>query len=247
VDGSAEERLVLRALAALVACLFAAGTAVALTQVDGEQGADDVPTVGGEPLYSGTGPLPGADVAAYVAVRTGVLRRVEGRVTAVVSFRTYYAEREARVFLVGLDAVGLLAATLGGVPMVVTGDLDRWAARQRAEAEAEVTSLRSMLETTQDRDFRAEFEAEIARLNSMLDHLDPAGDVVFGAVVVAEGSALRMLAGRADVRLVDVVARGEVDDLSVLTGLRPEETAQAGEPRTRPLPQRMTTRTSASM
>nr|MDQ3758132.1 hypothetical protein [Actinomycetota bacterium] len=59
--------------------------------------------------------------------------------------------------------------------------------------------------------------------------------------------ALRRLAGRSGVRVVDPVSRDTPDDLVVLAGLRPEETTRAGDPRTRPLPQRMTTRTSASM
>jgi hypothetical protein len=235
VGDSAEERLVLRALAALVAFLFASSTAVVLTRAD-EGESTDVPTVRGEPVYAGTGPLPGTDVPTYVVSRTDALPRARGRVTAVVSLRAYATEREAQASLVGLDVVGLLVAPPGGVPTVVTGGLDRWAARQRAEAEAELTNLASMLETTEDPDFRAEFQADMGRLAGLLEHLDPQGDVVFGVVVVVDAGELPMLAEREDVRLVDVVAEGEPDDPSVFTGLRPEETARAGDPRTRPLP-----------
>lgn len=234
---SAEERLVLRALAALVAFVFASGVAIVLTRSADESAAvDDAPAVEGEPVFSGAGPLPGADVPTYVTARTDALPRAEGRVTAVVSFREYSVEREARASLAGVDVLGLLVAAPGGVPVVVTGGLDRWAARERAEAEAELTNLATMLETTEDPDFRAEFEADLARLTGLLEHLDPRAPIVFGAVVRVHATELRVLADGADVRLVDVVSREAPDDLVVLAGLRPEETGRAGTPRTRPLP-----------
>jgi hypothetical protein len=231
-----EERLVLRALAALVAFVFASGVAVVLTRSDDDSAVvDDVPVVEGEPAFSGAGPLSGADVPTYVTARTDALSRAEGRVTAVVSFREYAVEREARTSLARVDVLGLLVAAPGGVPVVVTGGLDRWAARERADAEAELTNLATMLATTEDPDFRAEFETDMARLTGLLEHLDPRAPIVFGAVVQAQATELRALADRADVRLVDIVSREAPDDLVVLAGLRPEETERAGTPRTRPL------------
>lgn len=232
-----EERLILRAVAALVAFVFASGVAVALTRTDDDAvGGDDVPSVEGEPLLSGAGPLPGTDVPTYVTARTDALPGVEGRVTAVVSFREYAVEREGRAELAGVDVLGLLVAAPGGVPVVVTGGLDRWAARERAEAEAELTNLAAMLETTEDPDFRTEFQADMARLTGLLEHLDGRGPVVFGAVVRVHATELRALADRPEVRLVDVVSKEPPDNLVVLAGLRPEETDRAGTPRTRPLP-----------
>lgn len=236
MQDSAEERLILRAVAALVAFVFAAGVAVALTHSDDDAPGDDGPSVDGEPVFSGAGPLPGTDVPTYVTARMDALSQVEGRVTAVVSFRDYAVERGARALLVGIEVLGLLVATPGGMPVVVTGGLDRWAARERAEAETELGNLASMLRTTEDADFRTEFEADIARLTGLLEHLDPRGPIVFGAVVRVHATELRALADRAEVRLVDVVSKEPPDDLVAPTGLRPEETERAGSPRSRPLP-----------
>jgi hypothetical protein len=174
-------------------------------------------------------------VPGYALRRHEALEGVKGRVVAVVSFREYRREREARAMPAGTDLLGLLVAAPGGVPVVVTDDLRRWAVRERAEAQAELAALAAMLETTRDPAFRAEFEADMDRLRRMPAGLDPRAPVVFGAVLVAHATALRALADQDHVRLVDVVSKGVPADLTVLAGLRPEETDRAGSPRTRPL------------
>ena len=230
-----EERLVLRAVAALVAFVFAAGVAVALTRTEADDGAIDVPAADDGPLLVGTGPLPGASVPKYLARRRAALDRLQGRAVAVVSFDAYRTERDGRALVEPTDVLGLLVAAPGGAPTVTTQSVSAWTAQERAGAEAERAELTQLRQTSEDPEFAAGFDADIARLGGLLDRLDTASLPVFGAVVAADAGQLRVLASRSGVRLVDPVAREAPDPLTVLVGLRPEETAEAATPRYRPL------------
>ena len=227
VDDATVRRLVLVAVGSLVLFVLAAAVAALAAHRD-----DDPSAMAPGAAASGV-LVPGVDVASYVAGRQRDLANVSGEANAVVSFDHYQPEAEARGRLRDVEVRALLVAPFGGAPAVVTGDLDRWAAKARRDAEEERRQFQSMIETTSQADFKAQFQADLDRLALMLTALDPKGPIVFGAVVRAEGEALRALAGDEAVRLVDRVPAGN-PDLSFLRGLRPEETVKAGTPPTRP-------------
>ena len=227
--------LVIRAVGAMVLFVLCAGVALVLTRANGDGGgSDDQDTVrSDQPAVEGTGPLPGTDVASYIARRRAALPRSDGLTVAVVSFTSYRREAEARRSLDAVQVDALLVAPSSGGPSVVAGDLGRWAAEQRADAESERANLEQMLRDTTDPDFMAQFKADVRRLTALLATLDPTGPIVFGAVVEGSPAALAGLTGPS-VRLVDAVGRHLPADLSSLHGLRPEETVKAGQPATRP-------------
>jgi hypothetical protein len=234
-DDADVERLLIRAVAALVLFVFAVGVALVLVRGQGDGGGsadDDTVSSSSAPLDS-AGPLVGADLSAYVAQRRQVLATLTGSATAVVSFASYRTADATRQLLGGLEIRALLAAVPGGTPAVVTGDVPSWVAKQRADATAERDNLQQMLRDTKDPDFAAQFRVDVARLTELLAHLDPNGAVVFGAVVEGRAAALRALTARS--RLVDVVGRTPPAPLSGLHGLRPEEAVKAGDPPTRPV------------
>lgn len=232
-DESARQ-MILRAMAALVAFVLCAGIALAVTRSD--DSADDSAVVSTEAALTGTGtgPLAGTDVATYMEGRNRALQEARGRWVAVVSFRDYIAEEQFEARYESYDVKAKLVAALAGVPDVVTGSLDQWAARARDEAKEERRQLASMRETTDDKGFQDQFAADIERLGQFLDRLDPNEPVIFGMVVSASADELRALADRPEIRLVDIIGRRAPEQLDRLRGLRPEETVQAGEPRTRP-------------
>jgi hypothetical protein len=234
-DDAEVERLLIRAVAALVLFVFAVGVALVLVRGQGDGGGsadDDTVASSGAPLDN-AGPLVGTELSAYVTQRRQVLAGLTGSATAVVSFSAYRTADATKQLLGGLEVRALLAAVPGGSPAVVSGDVAAWVARQRADAAAERDNLQQMLRDTKDPDFAAQFRADISRLTDLLAHLDPNGAVVFGAVVEGRAGALRALTSRS--RLVDVVGRTPPAPLSGRRGLRPEEVAKAGDPPTRPL------------
>lgn len=232
---SDEERLVLRAVAALIAFVLAAGIAAAVAQLDDAEEVD--PSVTADvSVFSGDGPPAGADVPTYVTGRRNAFDGRTGRAVAVVSFDGYYDEGDARAALSGAKVRALLVAAPGGKPIVVRGSLTAWKRQEREDAETERESLLRVIETTDDPAFVAQYQEDVARLTALLGRLEEADDVVFGAVVEADVGGLRRLAGRSEVRLVDLAApRLDDADVERLAGLRPEETARAGDPPTRPL------------
>ena len=229
-------RLVVRAVAALIAFVLAAGVAMVLRDADDSDDGSVVAQVGGEPVLAGGPLVAGTDVPGYVLRRRAVLDGVEGTVVAAVSFDRYVTEDEARGLVDGARRVrALLVAAPGGAPSVVTGTLDRWAQQEREAAEAERADLERLAKATDDPAFVAQFQADQARLAGLLGRLDPKAPVVFGAVVEGDRATLQALAGRPGVRLVDPMARRvDGDELGRLGGLRPEETAKAGDPPQRP-------------
>ena len=232
--------LVVRAVAALIAFVLAAGVGVVLRWSD--EGADDADVAAtvadGEPLFAGEAPLAGTDVPGYVVRRRAALGRVQGRAVAVVSFDRYRPEGEARTLVEGAAVRAWLVAAPGGEPTtVVGGNLARWAQELKAVAESERSGLVRMAADTDDPAFVAQFKADIDRLTAMLQRIDPRGAVVFGAVVEGDGEVLRTVAGRGGVRLVDVAGRewpGN-EEATRYGGVRPEETARAADPPNRPL------------
>lgn len=232
-------RLVVRAIAALIAFVLAAGIAIVLRDADERSQVpyEGEPAADGEPLFTGEALLPGTDVPSYAVARKAALGRVEGRAVAVASFDRYRTEADARTLLEGVPVRALLVAPPGGEPAVVVGSLARWAEETRVLAESERSGLERMAAETEDPSFVAQFKVDIDRLTSLLQRLDARGAIVFGAVVEADAEVLRTVAGKGGVRLVDPVAREWPGNAEAQRygGIRPEETTRAGDPPTRPL------------
>lgn len=223
------ERLVLRSVAALVLFLLATGIAFALTREEAAGPLASTESLGA--IEDGSiGPLPGANLDAYVRSAKRKLASATGRRLAVVSFSRYLTEEEARAL--APSARTLLVAAPSGTPRPVV-DLEAWAAEERQAAEAERGELESLIPTVEDPAFATQYRRDIARLERLLERIDPAGRIVFGLVVEDDSVDLRMLARNRAVRIVDV-ASGSAEKITVLRGVRPEETSVANEPPTRP-------------
>lgn len=224
-------RLIIRALAALLALLLAGGIATAavrLSEGDTDEEAGDV-VVGAGALASGNGPLPGTALATYVRERAAALAGLAAaeRHEAVVSFATYRERDAALEATTGLDRRALLIALPGGRSVEVDVDTDLAAVvrRQRAEAADEKAAIEDLLPTVTDDDFRRQYEADLERLEALLDAPEDVEAIVHGVVVAGTGDALRRTARVPGVRLVDPGAS---------VGLRPEERTRSGTPATRP-------------
>jgi hypothetical protein len=231
-------RLVLLAAAALVVFLFAAGIAAAAAHkdraspsVDGGGGS----SAGPAEVSTSTGPLPGTDLASYVAGRADALAKAKGEWAAVVSFTGYLNERDGRARLADVEVRALLVAPAGAAGEAVSGDLGEWAQKAKKDAQDEKANLKSMAASTEDKDFKDQFQADIARLDKLLAAVDAKGAIVFGAVVVGQAGDLKALGGADGVRLVDLIGRRVPAALTGVRGVRPDETVRAGTPANRPV------------
>ena len=232
-------RLVIRALAGVIALTLAGGAVAAAGRMndDVDETASDV-VVGPGALRprGGLGPLPGTAVAAYERAAAGELASVTGRRAAVVSFEEYRTSEQATELVDGIDVVAWLVALPGGRSQELAPDRDlvAWTKGQRDEATAEKKALEQLLPTVGDPDFQRQYQADIDHLAALLAVGSERRDVVFGALVVGSGEALRRLARRSGVRLVDVHVGATPPPPTTYVGLRPEETSEAGDPSTRP-------------
>lgn len=225
-DGTAEARQALLRLAfAFMALVVGIGVAVAVVRAD--QAGDEMP-VAAEAI----GPARGADLAAYARPREAALTAADGPTAAVVSLAAYAGEDEARRRVRPMRVRALLVAPPGGEPAVVAGDLAAWAERRRRAAAAERAEIERLLPTVGDPAFVREYVAELERLVRTETALDGSVPLVFAVLVEADADALRALARRPAIRLVDV-AEGDRVSVPDARGLRPEEQHQAGDPPTR--------------
>jgi hypothetical protein len=220
-----------RALAAVVAVLFAAGLAVLVGHAD--DGGGGFGGIGSTASVEAIGPLPGVGVPGYVDERRQSLAVAVDTHVAVVSFEIYATADQARELVDGIDVASYLVAAPAGAPEVVDSDLDRWTRDAREAAVEERKGLESVLRTTDDPEFRAQFEADIDRLRRLERALGEENPVVFGVVVKASSDELRAIASSPGIRLVDI-GSNDVPDPGNVRGLRPEEVTRAGEPATRP-------------
>ena len=255
MPGSPEEddarRVLVRFVGALIAVVLAAalGLLVRRSTVGGVGDAAPVGAPGevaappanpGDPaviaLPRTLGPLAGADVATYVASRHRALETADGEHAAVVSLVAYATEAEARSVLGPVSVRALMVAAPLGAPAVVRGPLAAWAGRERADVADQLRQFDQLLASPAagDDQFVEQYRAEAARLTQRQHSIDPNGRVVFGAVVVGDAGHLRALAARPTVRLVDAAAGIALPPDAEIRGLRPEVTARAGDPATRP-------------
>jgi hypothetical protein len=188
----------------------------------------------GDPVRS-IGPLKGADLTSYIKSRQKALASTDGSRVAVISLDRYTTEREARSAVGNTEVVALIAAPQGGAPSVVDRDLKTWADQQREAAKTERDEFQRLLPTVDSAEFKAEYQADITRLSALIDRVSPTGSVVFAVAVRAPSQRLKQLAKSPGIRLVDVGSSDKVGDKPTYHGVRPEETANAGDPDTRPL------------
>jgi hypothetical protein len=241
-------RLIVRVLAGAIALILAGGVAVGAQRLaDGDRSRDGVGVVApgeGGGLGDGAalggpgtiGPLAGAAIATYLPARADALARVRERRAAVVSFERYLSPADARKLLAGLDVSRLLVAFPGGHAVEAAPDADVAAlsAKVRKEATDERKALQQLLPTVEDPDFAAQYKADITRLDRLASATPPVA-VVFAAAVIAPADALRRLSTSPGVRLVDVGPSASPPNPNAAWALRPEETAKAGDPPTRPI------------
>jgi hypothetical protein len=137
----------------------------------------------------------------------------------------------------GVTVRGLMVAAPGGQPTVVGDDLAAWADTTRKDATEERQQFEALLPTydaENESDFIDTARTEIDRLRKLEAAATPDGEVVFAVVVVADAADLQRLGSTTGVRLVDAGSSDQVPERRRIRGLRPEETATAGDPITRP-------------
>jgi hypothetical protein len=228
-DERARRTATLFAIALVVVAL--AGLVFVIVQ----SGDDSDDETGGAGTTVDIGPPAGTEVSTYMAARERALADASGNRLAVVSFDQYVSEADAKAAVGSVSVSKLLAAPPGGTPSVVSGSMTNWAEQQVAGSREERDELQKMLPTVDDPAFRDFYQAEVNNLTMVIDGVKPDGPLVFGALVRGDADDLQQLARRPDVRLVDVGRSNKISPDAAYRGLRPEETARAGEPPTRPV------------
>lgn len=190
--------------------------------------------VGGVAVIREMGPALDEDLVPYLKARAADLAKAKGERAAVVSFRQYLPEGQARAVAGGAEVSELLAALPGGAPAVVTGSIGDWLNDQFAATREERVNILQMLPTVDDPQFRADYSARVAELNRTLDAVNPGEPLVSGMVVRAPAAALQALARRSEVRAVDVGPSAAVAKDAIFRGIRPEEVTYANQPPSRP-------------
>ena len=121
------ERLIIRAVAALVAMVLSGGVLAAIQVRSARRDTSaatntiDAPVIARVGILS-IGPPPGADVHSYVAARTAVLAAADDDRAGVVSFAAYITSAEARRRTAGLAVIGFLVARPSQAPAAVAAD-----------------------------------------------------------------------------------------------------------------------------
>ena len=237
-EAQAARRSLLLFHAALIVLLLAAGLLVYAERRHDERTSDA--TAAGAAAdgaaVADLGPVKGTPVNDYIARRAAVLEHAAGDRVAVVSFTRYATATEARKAVGDAKVLRLMAAAPAGDPEAVRGDLDDWVGPRRKAAADQRAEIQRLLDSrsVDDPDYLNFYRSEVARLTRLESSLDPKGALVFGVVVKAPASGLRALARAPGIRLVDVGTSGDEAGGVEYRGLRPEETATAGNPPTRP-------------
>ncbi|HUQ62890.1 MAG TPA: hypothetical protein VM121_03975 [Acidimicrobiales bacterium] len=223
--------LVVIGLGGLVAVTFGSDDDSAGTQ---QPTSATTTIVKGAVLVTEMGPGLDENLAPYLKARSKDLVKAKGDRVAVVSFKRYLTEPEARAVSGGSTITALLAALPGGSPSVVKGSVDDWLSEQFAASREERDQIRQLLPTVDDPQFQADYQARIDELNNIIGAVDPDQPLVFGLVVRAPAESLQTLAKASDVRVVDVGPAAAATANAVFRGVRPEEVTTANDPPARP-------------
>ncbi len=193
-----------------------------------------VETVTTLPAPVAVGPAAGTELTGYVSARKAALASVADDRVAVVSLAKYSTPAQAKALAGTATVMALLVAPPGIAPAVVAGDLAEWSKTQTAATAAERDEIKKLIPTVTDAGFKAFYTAEVARLDKAVKGFAPDSTLVFGFVVRAPAAALKALAARPEVRLVDVAGTASPGADALYRGLRPEEVATANDPAMRP-------------
>jgi hypothetical protein len=244
-DTRAAVRTAWLTVAATVALLVGIVVVVVARQTSNGDGGEIRQGAGQDRGRAAIGPAPGDDLVAYAAARQSALaeRKGDDTRTAVVSLNAYRSERAARAIVdetprgTAVEVVALLVASPGDAPAVVQGSLAEWVAARKIALQDEHDQIAQIVPTVEsDPQFRAFYEREVVRLERAAGLIDPQADIVFGFVVRAPISALRALADRAPVRLVDLGRDASFEQRSIYRGVLPDDTITVSDPQLRRLP-----------
>jgi len=204
------------------------GGVLAVTRVNHRNNKNDTP-VSEQPA----GPDRAAPLEQYINDRKAELAQAKGRVTAVISLRAYTTEDQARAITNGVRVARWLVAAPGGEPDV-TDNVKSWRDGVVRAAQDEITEFEKLIPTlSQDPDFERQSRQDLETDRKLVTAVQGGVPLVFGVIVEGDAAALRTIAKRDEVRLVDI-APGALSESADVHGLRPEETVAAGDPKERP-------------
>lgn len=219
-------------LAAWIALVAAIGVLQA-TRDEVQSSGDQVVA----PAAIAIGPAPGEGIEPYRAARRAALAATAGRDqrVAVVSFTSYRTDAAADRLAGGLEVVARLVAVPSGQPVVVRQPLAAWAPVYRAELAGERDRFATLASTSsEDPAYASAYERERRRLDLALAATDPGGEIVYGVVVRARVADLQELAGRPEVRLVDLGATDRLPEGAAVRAPLPDEVSTIEDPQVRP-------------
>jgi hypothetical protein len=179
------------------------------------------------------GPIIGARVDPYLDARQGELADADGDEVrfAVISFDDFVAPERAQELVGGLTLLRVQYQLPEREPRpeetLLTGDLadelGLFLADLVATLREEEQETASMIDTTEDPDFRADFEARVDELRGLRNTLMQDPRIVFALVVRGTVTDLRPLGQEPGVRLVDLVPRDADIDALRLHGILPTD------------------------
>lgn len=179
------------------------------------------------------GPIVGARVDPYLEARQRELDATDGDEVrfALISFDDFVTPERAEELALGVELLRVQYQLPERVPRpeetLLTGDLADELALFLADLidtlREEEQETASMIETTEDPDFRADFEARVDELRGLRNTLTQDPRIVFALVVRGTVADLRRVGQDADVRLVDLVPRDADIDVLRLHGILPTD------------------------
>jgi hypothetical protein len=190
-----------------------------------------------EPMDAGDGtmfgPVIGARVDPYLEARQRELDAADADEVrfALISFDNFVTPERAEELAVGVDLLRVQYQLPEREPRpeetLLTGDLADELGLFLADLidtlREEEQQTASMIETTEDPDFRADFEARVDELRGLRNTLQQDPRIVFALVVRGTVADLRQIGQDADVRLVDLVPRDADIDALRLHGILPTD------------------------
>lgn len=190
-----------------------------------------------EPMDAGDGtmfgPVIGARVDPYLESRQRELDAADADEVrfALISFDNFVTPEHAEELAVGVDLLRVQYQLPEREPRpeetLLTGDLADELGLFLADLidtlREEEQQTASMIETTEDPDFRADFEARVDELRGLRNTLQQDPRIVFALVVRGTVADLRQVGQGADVRLIDLVPRDADIDALRLHGILPTD------------------------